>query len=251
MEVLVGFMEDQSERPVILGCLYSDANLPPWPAYIDHQKVGIRSQTRPADGGYSEMSIDDRQGGEVVQVRAQKDLREDVLNDKNASIGHDTTATVGHDSTTSIGHDEIVSVTNDRSVTVGANNTRSVTADETVNVKGSTFSDIRGNATLSVTGATQETLQGDVRRTIGGRVKASNQRDTQLSFADDYTERHLGHRTIVVGSDKARRTAVVHVEGRGRAYASQSLRAFRSSAETARSWSALKGSRCRARISPW
>src|SRR6202020_2839035 len=69
MEVLVGFMADQSERPVILGCLYSDRNKPPWNEYIDHQRIGIRSQTRPMDGGYSGVSIDDRRNAEAARVR--------------------------------------------------------------------------------------------------------------------------------------------------------------------------------------
>ncbi|MGD0524892.1 MAG: type VI secretion system tip protein TssI/VgrG [Polyangiaceae bacterium] len=118
MEVLIGFMEDQTERPVILGCLYSDANVPPWPAYVDHQKVGIRSQTRPVDGGYSELSIDDRRGGELLTVRAQRNLLEQILNDRTATITHDTTTGVGHDATVSVGHDDLLSVANDRSVQV-------------------------------------------------------------------------------------------------------------------------------------
>jgi uncharacterized protein involved in type VI secretion and phage assembly len=128
MEVLVGFLEDQSERPVILGCLYSDQNQPPWPAYGDNQKVGIRSQTRPANGGWSEVSIDDRQDGEILQLRAQKDMREDVLNDRITEVGHDRTTTVGHDDT--------LSVTNNRSIQVGANDTRTVTVNDTLTVVG-------------------------------------------------------------------------------------------------------------------
>jgi hypothetical protein len=114
-------------------------------------------------------------------------------------------------------------VANDRSVQVGANNTRSVTGDDKLNVTGSRFVDVRGNVSENVGGTTQETLAGDVQRTLGAKLVASTTGTTQQSFADDYTERHLGHRTVVVGSDKARRSAVLHIEGRGRAYASKSF----------------------------
>jgi type VI secretion system secreted protein VgrG len=215
MEVLVGFMEDQSERPVILGCVYSQENQPPWPAYIDHQKVGIRSQTRPADGGYSELSIDDRSDGEMVTIRGQKDLSEHVLHDRTAAIDHDVAATIGHDDT--------LSVANDRFATIGANDTRTVGRNDTLTVKADSSTDIGGNVSVHVVGTTQEALTGDVTRAIAGRVTASTQGDTQLRFASDYTERHLGHRTVIVGAGGAHRTAVVHVEGTGRAYASKSI----------------------------
>jgi hypothetical protein len=40
---------------------------------------------------------------------------------------------------------------------------------------------------------------------------------------DDYTERHLGHRTVIVGSGDAARTAIIHVEGNARAYVANTI----------------------------
>lgn len=228
MEVLVGFLEQQGERPVILGCLYSAANPPPWTEKTDQQKVGIRSQTRAADGGYSEISIDDRQGGEVVTVRAEKDLTETVLNDETATIGNNQTLSVGQDQSYSIGNDQSFSVTHDRSLSVGNNDTQTVTGDasrtvtgtDTVTVTGDSTTSITGDVSLTTEGKTTETLQDDVSHTLGGALVTSVAGTTEHSFADDYTERHLGHRTIIVGSGSAQRTAVLHVEGMARAYAS-------------------------------
>ncbi|MGH7295830.1 MAG: type VI secretion system Vgr family protein, partial [Polyangiaceae bacterium] len=215
MEVLVGFMEDQSERPVILGCLYSDANQPPWPANVDHQKVGIRSQTRPENGGYSELSIDDRQGGEVVQIRAQKDMREDVLNDRIIAISHDRTTTIGNDSALTVTHDRSVNVTNNQAHTVGGSDTVTVIGDAT--------RDLRANVTLTVKGATSETLFGELHRTLKADVHVATEGRTDLQFTDDYVERHKGHRTVIVGTGAAHRSAALHVEGDARAYAAKKI----------------------------
>lgn len=215
MEVLVGFLDDQGERPVILGCVHSDASPPPWPAYIDHQKVGIRSETRPANGGYSELSIDDRQGAEVVQFRAQKDMREDVLNDRVTNITHDRSTTIGHDSVLAVNHDRSVSVTNNQSHTTGGT--------DTVTVIGDVTHDLRANVTLSVKGATNETLFGDLQRTLASDVHVDTVGETHLTFKGDYTERHKGHRTVIVGAGGAHRSAALHVEGDARAYAAKAI----------------------------
>ncbi|MGH7298492.1 MAG: bacteriophage T4 gp5 trimerization domain-containing protein, partial [Polyangiaceae bacterium] len=223
MEVLVGFMEDQSERPVILGCLYSDENRPPWAANVDHQKVGIRSQTRPANGGYSELSIDDRQGGEVVQVRAQKDMREDVLNDRTATIGHDAATSVTHDETVSIGHDDVLKVANDRSVTVTCNQSHTIGGKDTVSITGDATHEFGGSVTLAVKGTTTETLSGDLHRALCADVQVDTTGKTKLNYSSDYTERHKGHRTVIVGTGTAHRSSTLHVEGSARTYAAKSI----------------------------
>jgi type VI secretion system secreted protein VgrG len=208
-------MEDQTERPVIMGCLYSEANQPPWPAYIDHQKVGIRSQSRPANGGWSEVSIDDRQNAEVLQLRAQKDMREDVLNDRITAISHDRSTTIGHDSVLTVAHDRSVNVTNNQSHTIGGTDTVTVTGDVT--------HDLRANVTLTVQGATSETLFGDLQRALKANVQVDTLGETHLNFTKDYTERHKGHRTTIVGTGDAHRSAALHVEGDARAYAAKKI----------------------------
>ena len=208
MEVLVGFMEDQSERPVILGCLYSDKNRPPWPEYIDHQKVGIRSQTRPANGGYSEISIDDRQRGEVVQVRAQKDLREDVLNDRTATIGHDYKVQVGaqklvsvaRDATDHIGgnRDERIALT--RSETIGRNRVCEIGNDQRLTTHGNRVEVVAGDSLTTVHKESSLDVHGNMNTVIGtastpgtydiltwGNHRIGSQKALSLQAADSLT----------------------------------------------------------------
>jgi type VI secretion system secreted protein VgrG len=223
MEVLVGFLEAQGERPVILGCLYSAANPPPWSAQADQQKVGIKSQTRASNGGSSEISIDDTQGKEVVTLQAQKDLTENILNDRTTTIGDDDSLTVTLDRTVSVGQNDSLAVTGNSTRTVGGADTTAILGDSTTTVTGDSTTSITGNVSLSTQGTTTESLTGDVSRTLGGDVDSTTAGVSDHSFADDYTERHLGHRTIIVGSGDAQRTAALHVEGMGRAYASMSF----------------------------
>jgi type VI secretion system secreted protein VgrG len=223
MEVVVGFLEDQGERPVILGCMYNAVNPPPWPAQSDQQKVGIKSQTRVADGGWSEVSIDDTQGSEDLMLRAQMDMTVNVLNDVTTTVGNDVTTTIGNDESTSIAVDRTLQVGGNDTQTVTGNAARTVTGTDTLAVTGDATTTITGNVTCSVTGTTTETLTGDVTRTLCGDVLATTSGKTDQSFTLDYTERHQGHRTVIVGTGNAQRSSTLHVEGMGRAYASTSF----------------------------
>jgi uncharacterized protein involved in type VI secretion and phage assembly len=192
MEVLVGFLEQQGERPVILGCLYSAVNSPPWTEKTDQQ-------------------------------RAQMDLAENVLNDQTTTIGNDRTTTVGNDESLSVTQDRSLNVGGNDSVTVSGDASRVVSGADTVNITGDSTTSITGDVSLSTQGKTTENLQDDVSLTLGAALDTQVAGQTQHSFADDYTERHLGHRTIIIGSGDAHRTAALHVEGMGRAYASKTF----------------------------
>jgi type VI secretion system secreted protein VgrG len=116
MEVLVGFFEGQSERPVILGCLHSEKSPPPWHDEVGNQKVGIRSQSRPVNGGYSEISIDDRAGHENLYIQAQKTQTTLVKAGQSISVGGSRSVSVGASETITVGAA--------RTTTVGAAETR-------------------------------------------------------------------------------------------------------------------------------
>jgi len=185
MEVLVGFMEDQTERPVILGCLYSETNRPPWPEYVNHQKVGIRSQSRPNRRGWSEISIDDRANNEVVSLRAQRDLDVTVLRESKTMVGADFVATVrgGANShvfrdrtervdgsaTTTIAGGEIIHVGANRSTDVGGTNEHRVRGSETVNVDGSQVVIVGAGARYQFAGTRNAAVKGDDVTTVGER----------------------------------------------------------------------------------
>jgi type VI secretion system secreted protein VgrG len=232
-EVIVDFLEGDPDRPIVTGCVYNAANMQPFPLPGSETQSGIRTMSTPFTSILSgnEIRFEDRVGGEELFIQAQKDLNTVVKNDesdlvarnRSISVGANQVLSVGLDVATQVGHDDTLSVAHERSIRIGADDTRTVGGDNALTVTGDDSAEIGGNASLSVTGDTRETLVGDVERTVGGRVNGGTKGETLLTFGSDYTERHAGHRTIVVGSGSAHRTAVVHVEGSGRAYASKSI----------------------------
>jgi type VI secretion system secreted protein VgrG len=187
MEVLVGFMENQSERPVILGCLYSEVNRPPWDEYVEHQRVGIRSQTRPAPGGYSEISIDDRRGGEVVRVRAQRDIDINVLRESRTMVGADHLTAVHGGMNTHVARD--------RGEQIGGSSSSAIRGSESRRVEGSVTTKVAGAADMQVGGNSTTRIGGSEDTAVGSsvRLQAAGSRTTAIGGADTTTigERHV------------------------------------------------------------
>jgi type VI secretion system secreted protein VgrG len=86
-EVLVSFLRGDTDRPVILGCLYNGIAPPPYALPTEKTRSGIRTRSSPGPDGYNEIAFEDRRGSEVLAMRAQRDMEIRVENDERVSIG--------------------------------------------------------------------------------------------------------------------------------------------------------------------
>jgi type VI secretion system secreted protein VgrG len=103
-EVVVEFIDGNFDRPLIVGCVYNDANKPPYDLPSKATQSGIKSHSSakaPPDH-YNELRFEDKQGAEEIVVHAQRNL----------------STTVGHDATTTVQHDAKKTIVNNLSVAV-------------------------------------------------------------------------------------------------------------------------------------
>lgn len=97
MEVVVGFMEGDPDKPFVIGCVPNAATPVPLNLPAEHARSIFRSQTSPDGGGYNELRIEDRKGAEEIALRAQRNFVQHVLNDEHVHIGHQRTVVIGDD----------------------------------------------------------------------------------------------------------------------------------------------------------
>jgi len=175
MDVLIGFLGGQGERPVVLGCLYSQRNVLPQGANkyelqkdILHQRVGIVTKTRPTNGNWSEITLDDQQGDEVIKIRAAKDLDVEVLHDEMVHVGNDARVEVKNNAQIEVG--------NNRATHIGS------------------------NESLHVDGNRSTTVDGDASKEVGGDANVRVTGNVEATFDKDVTERVFGDKVMVVGS---------------------------------------------------
>ncbi|MDA8050429.1 MAG: type VI secretion system tip protein TssI/VgrG [Rhodospirillales bacterium] len=111
-EVAVAFMHGDPDQPVVIGCFYNGSQKPPFALPDEQTKSGIRSRSS-ANGStstYSEFSIDDTKGKELVLLHAEKDLSTEVEHDQTLKVGNCRTVTVKKDETITIDGDQSLSV---------------------------------------------------------------------------------------------------------------------------------------------
>ncbi|MEO6676975.1 MAG: type VI secretion system tip protein VgrG [Pseudomonas sp.] len=86
MEVLVGFIDADADKPLVMGCLPNAATPVPLDLPADKTRSIFRSQSSPGGGGYNELRIEDRQGAEEIYLRAQRNWTQHVLNDQQVQV---------------------------------------------------------------------------------------------------------------------------------------------------------------------
>ena len=156
-EVVVDFLEGDPDRPLIVGRVYNQDNMPPY------AKTQSGIKTRSSKGGgidnYNEIRFEDLMGSEEIHIQAEKDQTILVKNDDKHTIGHDRTKEIKNDETVTVGNNRTEKVGVDESIEVGGNRTRKVTKNETITVG--------GNLSVTVTGAEDRSV-GKARTTKVG-----------------------------------------------------------------------------------
>jgi type VI secretion system secreted protein VgrG len=152
-EVLVGFLEGDADRPVVLGRTYNGADPFPEPLPEGQTRTALKSLTSPSRGGANVLRFDDLAGHELIYLQAQKDENvviandklQEVLNAQTVEVGGDETTTIGADSSTVVGETRQLTVVGDQSLAVGGDRERRVGGDETVLISGNRSLTIGGD----------------------------------------------------------------------------------------------------------
>ena len=174
-EVLVSFLGGDEDRPVIVGSVYNATLPPPFPLPLEKARSGFRTNSIGASGS-NELSFDDTGGAELVYIRAQRDLREEVR--KN--------------------HDLIVE----------GEQVVQIAGSQTVDVQGESHQRVHGRATESVTGDRQVSVGRDLSVRVGGGkteiiddVQRTEAQGISIHDKGNLDEIVLGHSMLVVGTE--------------------------------------------------
>lgn len=120
-EVGVAFVNGDPDHPIVVGSLYNAEQMPPFALPDQKTKSGLRTRSSPNGGtaDFTEWSIDDKKGSELVFFHAQKDFTEEVENDHSTHVMHDQKLKIDNDQSTHVVHDQTLKVDNIRIHKVG------------------------------------------------------------------------------------------------------------------------------------
>lgn len=137
-EVLVGFLEGNPDEPIVVGQLPNAKMPPPYPLPANQTKTVFRSKSTGGGDGHNELSFEDRQGEELLYLRAERDKETLVRGEERELIGGNRHELVG-------GHEHLM-------------------------VKGNRFEEVRGDEHLAVGGNANAKVDGDLSLSVGGQL---------------------------------------------------------------------------------
>ncbi|HDS1738050.1 type VI secretion system tip protein VgrG [Pseudomonas sp. BP8] len=121
MEVLVTYLEGNPDNPLITGCVANTVNAMPYPLPDHKARTVLRSHSSPHNGGYNELSIEDRAGQELIYLRAQRDMEQRVEHDSRLEVGNERHETIKGNSIAVLEAEDQRSVGADRKTELKAN----------------------------------------------------------------------------------------------------------------------------------
>ncbi|MBR0654360.1 type VI secretion system Vgr family protein [Plastoroseomonas arctica] len=153
-EVVVDFLEGDPDRPLVVGRVYNNENMPPWTLPANKTQSGIMSRST-LGGGAANANIfrfEDKKGSEQILLHAEKNLDTEVENDETHWVGHDRTTTIDHDDKLLVKNNLTTEVNANKKTTVGGNFEETITGNEKRTVSGKVDETVTGNYTMTVNG---------------------------------------------------------------------------------------------------
>ena len=183
-EVLIDFINGDTDRPIVIGRLYNSANPPPWGYPQAAKQSGIKSKSfnSPLEN-YNELMFNDDAGFELVNLQAQRDLNSLVKNDERRHVNRDRTTTIDNDETVTVHGKRTEVVDKDETITIHQNRTEVVDKNETISIGGNRTETVSKNEKIKIKGNRDETVSGNEDISIDGNRKETVKKSEQVTIA--------------------------------------------------------------------
>ena len=168
MEVIIDFLNGDPDYPILTGCVYNAANMPPWalPGNATQSGVLTRSSKGGAPGAGEKngagdanaIRFEDKAGAEQLWFHAQKDQLTEVEHDEDKWVGNDRRKTVDGNETNVIHKNRTETVDIDETITVHGNRTETVDKDETITIHQNRKERVDLNESISIGQNRSETV---------------------------------------------------------------------------------------------
>ncbi|WP_210448315.1 type VI secretion system Vgr family protein [Pantoea ananatis] len=230
-EVVVDFINGDPDRPIITGRVYNEASMPPWDLPGDATRMGF--MTRSKDGHQANASylfFEDKPGGELLNMHAEKDMNISVENDKTVAIDGSRTTTIGKEQNDEVTGDATFHYKQKRTTTVDQLESNIFNNGESTEIKngrklnlksGGDESDITGGQKLNLNGTREVTISnGDIlniqaegrKQYINGNVEEKINGNVGVNINGNWTQTVEGGTAFISSPNLIRIQSATKVE---------------------------------------
>lgn len=159
-EVIVDFLNGDPDYPIVTGCVYNAAQMPPWELPTNKTQSGIFTRsskggvagdgTRNTAGTANALRFEDLAGQEQLWLHAQKDQLTEVENDEDKWVGNDRRKTIDRDEFNTVHRDRTEVVDRNEKINVHGWRTEEVDQDETITIHQNRKERVDLNETISI-----------------------------------------------------------------------------------------------------
>jgi len=155
----------------------------------------LRTQSTGGGGGSNELTMDDKEGEECVNFRAEKDYQKLVKNDEYCVINNDVTRIVGNDSMSLVKGDQEEVVNGNERSSVMKNRKAIVGGNQSLAVGKNQIAQIGGDSMLAVGGNLLSQVAKDVSSAVGGSQLTHIVKDNMIAVG--------GNQSVTVGQSRS------------------------------------------------
>jgi type VI secretion system secreted protein VgrG len=193
-EVLIGFLEGDPDRPILVGRLYNQTNPVPY-KLPDHKTVSTwKSNSSIGGQGSNEVRYEDKTGEELVYLQAEKNLRE--------LVKHDETITVLNDRDKHVIINETDTTGVNRTEVTGINRHEMTWSHRTTFIVGNKAKVIKLNETERTDGNRRLRVGKDLHHVVKGKKRELVQEDVHLHVVGKRSERIDGTQSLTLLHDQ-------------------------------------------------
>lgn len=146
-EVVVDFLEGDPDRPLIVGRVYNNEQMPAY-ALPDNKTRSYIKTNSTTGGGTNELMFEDKKDAEKILLFAQKDLHVRVTNDRVENVDHNRYVTVKESAFELIKQKKHSEITLDLNEKIGGKHSHETTGDYGVKVGGNHSNETTGKLYL-------------------------------------------------------------------------------------------------------
>jgi len=197
-EVLVTYLRGDPDRPIVTGHIFNGDNPSHTETPADQTVSGIVTRSLGESEGHNALLFNDEPQREVIDIHAQRDLREVVLNDHSTDVTANQRNTVGGDQTETIEGNQRLTVRQDRTHTVEQNETNEIQQNRKTIVRQNDATTVEQNQELTVEQNRAVTVKGTHDTKITGAATEEYLATREATVAENNTETVRGDHTMRV-----------------------------------------------------